>query len=287
MQNTLAMLLAFGGYSLLNVSQAVQTAGLQQMDHDRRKGWTVWGIGTVGTALPFFIILAALKLGQVSSVGPMAATGLPAMILFSKIVLKRTVAPRQLAGIGILMVGGIVVGLVGNTTEPSEPNMVVLISMSLGIPVLLVCLWFTLQRRQKPDAWAMAALAGTLAGVSVLFQKTAAVVSQINAGGASTTFAEEYLAALLNPLAFVWLGATGLAFLTSQIAFKRGPQISTIPTFVSGQIIMPVVGGYLAFGEEFTLLHLSAVVLILVGVHLAVTGGSSIADKPARTIAQY
>ncbi|MCK4516848.1 MAG: hypothetical protein KAU31_16415, partial [Spirochaetaceae bacterium] len=102
MQNALAMLLAFGGYSLLNVSQAVQTAGLEQIDHDRRKGWTIWGIGTIGTALPFFIILAALKLGQISSVGPMAATGLPAMIFFSRIVLKKTVMPRQLAGIGIL-----------------------------------------------------------------------------------------------------------------------------------------------------------------------------------------
>ncbi|MFP4536631.1 MAG: hypothetical protein ACLFNP_12960, partial [Spirochaetaceae bacterium] len=77
MENLFAVLLAFLAYAILNVSQATQKDGIDRIRRRRGYGWTVWWIGTVGTAVPFFMILGALNMGNVSLVGAMAGTGLP------------------------------------------------------------------------------------------------------------------------------------------------------------------------------------------------------------------
>lgn len=282
MANLLAVLLAFGAYAILNVSQATQKEGLHRIRRRGRLGWTIWWIGTIGTVIPFFMILGALNLGNVSLVGAMAGTGLPVMTLFSHYVLGEPVDRRQILGIALIIAGGVLVGLFAPAAAAGSTRFPRLIALSVALPAALLALWYGFYRSSRRDAWLLGALAGSFAGISVLFQEAAtspagrALGRQLTTAGSAERLpgiAAEFAPVLLNPISGVWIGATALAFLSSQFAYARGDSVRVVPPFVASQILVPILGGLLAFGETLTLPQWPAVVAILAGLPLVAGSG--------------
>ena len=280
MQNLFAVLLAFLAYALLNVSQATQKDGIDRIRKKRGYGWSVWWLGTIGTAIPFFMILAALNMGNVSLVGAMAGTGLPVMTLFSHFVLGEEVDRRQILGIGLILAGGAVVGLFASEASSGSASFRTLIVLSSATPLALLLIWYIKYRLPGRDAWILGALAGSFAGISVLFQE-AATTEQGRAFGRELNglhpIIVEYAPILLNPISAVWIGATVLAFGSSQVAYARGDSVRVVPPFVAAQILVPILGGLIAFSESLAVPQWLAVGAILAGLPL-VAGASGPAD---------
>ena len=271
MQKLLAVLLAFFAYALLNVSQATQKEGIHRIRTAEKRGWFIWWIGTIGTAIPFFLILIALNLGNVSLVGAMAGTGLPVMTLFSRFVLGEEVTRRQILGIILILGGGAVVGLLAPEAAAGAARFRPLVILSVAVPSALLLLWYIRLRLPGPDAWLLGALAGSLAGVSVLFQEAATSPTGRLLGRdleSAPSLVAEYAPVLLNPISAVWIGATALAFLSSQFAYGRGDSVRVVPPFVAAQIVVPLLGGLVAFGEELLLPQWLAIAVILLGLPL-------------------
>lgn len=271
MENFFAILLAFLAYALLNVSQATQKAGISRIRAAEGRGWLIWWIGTVGTAIPFFMILAALNLGNVSLVGAMAGTGLPIMTIFSHYVLGEQVDRRQILGIALILLGGGVVGVLAPEASSGEAHFRTLVILAIALPLGLCALWYLKYRLPGRDAWLLGGLAGSFAGISVLFQEAATTtrgralgIELPEAPGAVAEFAP----ILLNPISAVWIAATLLAFATSQLAYARGDSVRVVPPFVAAQILLPILGGVVAFSEELLPLQYLAVAAILAGLPL-------------------
>ena len=92
----LAVLVAFAGYSLLNISQATQKIGLGLYQTHRLKGALLWAAATGCTSVSVFIVLYAVSLGSVSVVGAMAGTGLASLVIFSGLVMKERITFREM-----------------------------------------------------------------------------------------------------------------------------------------------------------------------------------------------
>jgi drug/metabolite transporter (DMT)-like permease len=271
MQNLLAVVLAFLAYALLNVSQATQKDGIHRIRSKRGYGWSIWWLGTIGTVIPFFMILGALNMGNVSLVGAMAGTGLPVMTLFSHFVLGEEVDRRQILGIALIIGGGVVVGLFAPEASAGSTGFRQLILLSIAVPLGLLLAWYIKFRLPGRDAWVLGALAGSFAGISVLFQEAATSEAGRAFGRQLEGMApiiEEYAPVLLNPISGVWIGATALAFGSSQIAYARGDSVRVVPPFVAAQIVVPLLGGVVAFSESLAVPQWLAVATILAGIPL-------------------
>lgn len=277
MDNLSAVLLAFFAYALLNVSQATQKDGIDRIRKKRGYGWTVWWVGTIGTAIPFFMILGALNMGNVSLVGAMAGTGLPVMTLFSHFVLGEKVDRRQVIGIGLIIGGGVLVSLFAPEASSGSASFRRLIILSAATPLTLLLLWYIKYRLPGRDGWILGALAGSFAGISVLFQE-AATSERGRALGRELNnlppLIAEYAPILLNPISAVWIGATVLAFAASQLAYARGDSVRVVPPFVAAQILLPILGGVVAFSESLVIPQWFAVAAILAGLPLVAGPGA-------------
>ncbi|MFW6214803.1 MAG: EamA family transporter [Alkalispirochaetaceae bacterium] len=271
MESLFSVLLAFLAYAILNVSQATQKEGLARIRGDGARGWQIWWIGTIGTALPFFMILAALNMGNVSLVGAMAGTGLPIMTIFSHYVLGEAVGRRQVVGIVLILLGGGLVGFLAPEASAGQAHFRRLVILSVALPVALTGAWYLKYRLPGRDGWILGALAGAFAGISVLFQE-AATTDRGRALGVDLSeappFLSEYAPILLNPISAVWIAATLLAFLTSQFAYARGDSVRVVPPFVASQILVPILGGLIAFSESLLPSQYLAVTSILAGIPL-------------------
>ena len=73
---------------------------------------------------------------------------------------------------------------------------------------------------------------------------------------------------LSNPWALTWISISLVSMVVMQFAYRRGKAIQLIPAFAANTIVIPVVGGVLAFGERLHLFQWIGVILIFAGVLL-------------------
>jgi drug/metabolite transporter (DMT)-like permease len=267
----LSLLIAFLGYSLLNISQACQKLGLGLLPRRRLPGVLVWSTGTAGTSAAVFVLLAAVSLGNVSLVGAMAGSGLASLALFSRFVLREQFGRRELAGIGVILAAAALVGAVAAGGEPgrNEPALPVLYLLLAGLCAAYVILWIAATRKTAMVGLVIAAFAGALGGFVPLFQKvstseSARQLSVLSQGGPVGGAAET----LSNPYAAVWIVISILSMLVLQFAHRREQAIRTIPAFAANTIMVPLLGGLAVFGERLHPLQWLGLGGILAGVML-------------------
>jgi drug/metabolite transporter (DMT)-like permease len=268
----LSMIIAFGGYSLLNIAQACQKIGLGMMHKSRLKGTIVWVFATIGTTGSSFVLLSAVSMGNVSIVGAMAGTGLASLSLFSAFVMGERVERREMLGVAVVVAGAVLTGLSSSKIEPTAiliREMYLTLGAVAAAGSLAVLL---LHFRRLPAGAATGCFAGALGGFIPKFQKVstselgkarslAGLTSAPGAGGdAGAIFA--------NPYALTWIALSVLSMVVLQFAFKRDKAISVIPAFTGSIIVIPVIGGVAFFGESFSPFQGAGVALILGGVML-------------------
>ncbi|MFW5808606.1 MAG: hypothetical protein ACOC2H_00415 [Spirochaetota bacterium] len=255
----LSLILAFIGYSILNISQACQKIGLEKRRDAALKGWSIWTAATAGSAVSVGIVFAALSVGKVSTVGAMAGTGLISLVFFSAIVMGERINLSTIASIGVIVAGTSIVGIFQTSAEAADVSYVLIYGILASLSVLALLLWVFIPSGAGLGI-TIGAYAGFLGAYSQIFQKIV------------TTSFQEYeeagamMSALVsNPLNAAWITLSALSMVVLQFSFKYAPAIAIIPSFTACFIATPVVGGVIVFGEKLRYQQWIGVVIILAG----------------------
>lgn len=251
-----SVLLAFAGYSILNISQAVQKIALARMQTARVTGGAIWTAALLASGGSFGIVFVAIALGNVAVVGAMAGTGLVSLALFSALVMGETLSRAKVGAIVAIVAGAAAVALAqGHGGTSFRPLLL------WGIPAVMVAVgafaWIvTAQGTLKGVV--IAVLSGFLGAYSQLFQKRSAASFSLDAG-----FREVLETVATDPLTLVWIGFSAASMVVLQFAYRHGEAIRTIPAFTTAFIVTPVVGGVFVFGETLSAVQWVGVAVIL------------------------
>ncbi len=255
----LPLIIAFIGYSLLNITQAGQKIGLARRARSTVQGWTIWTLATIGTSVAFFVILGAISLGSISLVGAMAGTGLASLAVFSHFVMGERLGRRELIALATVIGGAALVGAFAGDGTGGEARVPLLWGILGGGSVAYILVWIVTRKRSFTGA-VVGGFSGFLGAYSQLFQEH---------GTSSASIADgigPFLTSLAtNPITLVWIGLSVVSMVVLQFSYRHGRAIEIIPVFTGNFIVVPVVGGVLIFAERLVVGQWIGVVLILLG----------------------
>jgi uncharacterized membrane protein len=265
----LSMLLAFAGYSALNIAQASQKIGLCMMDSHRLKGAVVWSFATIGTVGSNLVVLSAVSLGRVSIVGAMAGTGLASLTFFSRFVMKEHIGLKELSGVGLVLSGAVITGLF--STAAGDPAIRVKAAFILIAAVTSASILTVVFLR---SGVVTGALAGALGGFIPAFQKistseigrTSSLVGRVVAGRTGEEILHRAGQIFTNPYSFTWILISILSMVILQFTFRRDRVIRIIPAFTASLVMIPVLSEIFIFGEPIPPFQWGGIVVILAGV---------------------
>ncbi len=262
----LSLLLAFLGYSLLNIGQAIQKVGISERERNRKKGGVIWTVGILCTGLSVAVVFLAVSMGSVSIVGAMAGSGLASLALFSRFVMKERMHRNELIGVVAVFAAAIAIGAFRTEQEPYRVDYLALILFGGGALGIYLFVLFLLRRSRRVGI-VIAGTSGILGGLVTLVQKVTAY--QATPGEeAGQGFFEYVLGSLWNPLTLFWIALSFGSMLVLQQAHKRDRAIRVVPSYSAHFIVIPVVGGQLAFSEDLHLIQWIGILVILGGVFL-------------------
>lgn len=271
--HVLSIVLAFLAYSMLDLGKAFQKIGLSEMSRNRGRGIGIWVGASTATSASSFLILYAVSLGSVLIVGSMAGTGLAAVALLSVLMLREPFGRLDLAGVACVMAAPFLLASVYR--EPPATRVVVehLLYFLAAIVVVFAALILSLRRKKGTLGLLLAAGAGALGGLVILFQKVSTsplgrASSFFRSGGAApeASLALRLLHVFANPYAMAWIALSLVSTLVLQLSYRHGHAIRLIPSFNSAYILIPILGGALIFREPLHPLQWVGVGLILCGV---------------------
>jgi len=253
-----AILLAVLGYSILNLTQAIQKIGLHVRDEDKTKGTLVWLAATVSASLSVLLVYAAVSLASVAMVGAMAGTGLIALALFTSFWMHESLAWYHLLAIGSIVGGAVLVGLYDSSSS-GGPNIPLLYGLLAGGALIGALLWL-LTGRSRVRAVVIGAFAGFLGSYAQLFQNISATGAELGDG-----VIPFLLTTLSDPITLIWVSLSISSVVVIQFAYRHGDAIQIIPVFTSAFILTPVTGGLLVFDESLIALQYVGIALIVSG----------------------
>jgi uncharacterized membrane protein len=270
----LPVAVAFVGYSLLNIAQAIQKMGLSALDTSKRRGWSIWAGGTLLTSVAGVVILLAVSIGRVSVVGAMAGSGLATLAIFSHFALGEHVGARETVGVAVILAAAALIGLFGIETAPTHIGVVALFVLFGSFAALFALLTVAFRRRPHVLGAVLGGYGGAMGGFIPPFQKvsTSAVGRESAFFDASaigaTGFMETVVSVVANPFAVVWLLLGLVSMVILQFGFRKGDAIRVVPAFSAMSIATPVIVGLVSFGERLHALQVVGIGAILVGVLL-------------------
>ncbi len=260
----ISILLAFIGYSILNIAQAGQKIGLSMMPESRVKGLAIWIIATLATSVSFFIVLYAVSVGNVSQVGAMAGSGLVSLALFSALVMKEKIGKRDVLGIIIVLAGAALIGAFARESEPAQILLYILYIFLAIVSLLYILSLVTVRKKISIMGILIGGFAGALGGFVLLFQKIS--TSEIGRAGSLVGESSKIGETLTNPYALIWILLSIVSMAVLQFAYKRDTAIRIIPAFMANLILVPVLGGVICFQEKLSYPQWLGVILILAGM---------------------
>jgi drug/metabolite transporter (DMT)-like permease len=256
-----AALLAFAGYSLLNLGQAGQKIGLGLRGARPVAGWILWAAATLSTSLAFFVVFAAISIGAVSVVGAMAGTGLVSLAIFGRLVMGERLEAKHLVSLVAIVAGAALIALFdANDGADAGPARLGLLWASLGGGTLAYAVsWFVLRRGPLAGV-ILGGLSGFLGAYSQLFQELASTDLKWSEGLPAVASS-----VLRDPVTLVWAGLSVVSMVVIQFSYRHGEATRIIPVFTANFILVPVVGGVVVFGQVLGIVQWIGVGLILVG----------------------
>ncbi|MFW5884432.1 MAG: hypothetical protein ACOCVW_03025 [bacterium] len=253
-----AALLAFAGYSLLNLGQAGQKIGLGIRADHPAGGWSLWVVATLATSVSFFIVFSAISIGAVSVVGAMAGTGLVSLAVFSRIVMGERLSARHIAALVAVIAGAALVALF-DASDRGEARIALLWGALAVGTVVYGAAWLAM--RTGPGAGvALGGLSGFLGAYSQLFQELATAELDWSEGLGAVA-----RTVVSDPVTLVWAGLSVVSMVVIQFSYRHGQATQIIPVFTGNFILVPVVGGVIVFGESLGTVQWAGVALIVVG----------------------
>ena len=253
-----AALLAFAGYSLLNLGQAGQKIGLGIRADHPAGGWILWVFATLATSVSFFIVFSAISIGAVSVVGAMAGTGLVSLAVFSRIAMGERLAAKHIAALVAVIAGAALVALF-DVSHRGEARIALLWGVLAVGTVVYGAAWLAM--RTGPGAGvALGGLSGFLGAYSQLFQELATAELDWSEGLGAVA-----RTVVSDPVTLVWAGLSVVSMVVIQFSYRHGQATQIIPVFTGNFILVPVVGGVIVFGESLGIVQWAGVALIVAG----------------------
>lgn len=275
-----SVLLAFGGYSILNIAQAVQKIGLQAraaaIEENRRPvfGNAMWFGALIASAASFVLVFAAIATGRVAVVGAMAGTGLASLALFSRIVMREHLGSARLIAISAIIGGAALVALAPAGSAAAASSTVrepLLWAVPLGA-VILGGTGIAIISANQMRGLAIAGLSGFLGAWSQLVQKRATM------NGISSDLSARVVEMVAHPITLAWVGLSFASLVIIQFSYRHAQAIRIIPVYTALFIVTPVVGGLIVFGERLSPLQWIGVAVIAGGAARLTTAHAPMAN---------
>jgi uncharacterized membrane protein len=292
----LSILVAFAGYSLLDLGKASQKLALGILGQRRLAGASLWLAATLATSVSSFLILYAVSIGSVVIVGAMAGTGLAAVTLFSIFVLKERPNVREILGVAAVLIGPFIIG--SFSQEPAPTRVLILHLFVFMVVAIALSMLSILLVTAKPTLMGvvLSGFAGCIGGFVVMFQKvstTAFAASSIFLDklspdsplrlAAEGSVVHRLVQVFANPYALTWILLSLVSMFLLQLSYKHDRAIRIIPSFAANSILVPIVGGVLVFREQLHPMNWVGVAVILIGVGLILSRGGDGHDRTQAT----
>ena len=280
---SLAKAAAYGIASAVSLclGKGLQKYGVVALTHPRQwfrqKGlWfklVVWCCGTGGIVASALLLFTALAYGPVTLIAALSGTGLIALALFSAFVLKEKVTREEVIGIGLIVAGTALAGYFekwerianyGLTNYSSRPVAVsALVGFSLALAAISAAgTLYSIRNNYKFFGPIFGSISGFCGGISLFYQKGTMMYC-----GCTEIFAD-ISAVLRNPYFYLFV-VTGLGdFAVTQYALTRAKAVTVVPCYQSFYIVIPIIGGLLAYYESVNLIQMTGLALLLWGVML-------------------
>ncbi len=261
---------------LENLGLGFEKWGVDRMPKAKNKlakaGWMViWISGLTMTILVVGVQFKALSLGNASTMGALAGTGLVALTIFSVLVLKEKILKQELFGIFIIMVGTSLLGYFshGVQKEHVEMNIGAFWMYFAGYVVFLVATGLISKANIATFGSALLGImSGTLNSTALTIQKI--ITERIMAFTSHPTLAA---AGELMALPYVYimiLCAVG-GIVVRQFAYKNGKAVQIVPARASAYILTPLIAGMVFLGEGITTPALAGIIIVVIGVIITTT----------------
>lgn len=254
----LVLVCAVSGYTILSVSQAGQKIGLHEMARRPARGIWIWLLATGGTAVSFFLVLAAIGIGSVALVGAMTGIGMAALSVFSHFILRERIGRREIVGVSLIAVGAGIAGAVPLAAEGVARTRLLYWSVASVTGVYAVAA--ILVARRHHTGMILGGLAGSMAAFSQLFQKLGARALSVDQG-----IRDLIVQVLASRPIIVSVVITIVSMLVAQLAYTRGRAIRIIPSYTAHASAVPVLGGTVVFGEQLTAVHWLGITMLFGG----------------------
>lgn len=261
----IVLLCAIAGYSILSVSQAGQKIGLHTIAGSPRKGWAIWILSTTGTAVSFFLVLAAIGIGSVALVGAMTGVGMASLTMFSRYVLRERVGRREIGAVIAIAVGAGLVGVVPLDTSGSAKTD--LLYWLVGAAIAVYGGAAVSVGRRHHRGIILGGLAGSMAAFSQLFQKLGTFSFNLDQGLWALV-----LSVATNRAILISVVITVVSMVIAQVAYTRAQAIRVIPSYTAHASAVPVIGGMLIFNERLEPVHWVGVLVLFAGTMVLVLG---------------
>ena len=265
----------------LCLGKGLQKYGVSALTHPRswlrEKGMLfkllVWCLGTAGIVASALLLFTALAYGPLALVAALSGTGLIALAFFSAFLLKEEIAKGEAIGIALIVTGTTLAGCFeryeritsyGMTNYSGQPvalGSVIGFSLALAA-VSAIGAIYSIKNDYRLFGPIFGSISGFCGGISIFYQKGTMIYC-----GCQEIFAD-IPAVLRNPYFYLFVVSGIGDFVITQYALTRAKAVTVVPCYQSFYIVIPVIGGILAYYEMVNLVQVAGMVLLLWGVVL-------------------
>lgn len=275
----LAIFLGILASILLNLGKGVQRLGAETLGKDIVKKWREntedrrkiikWLIGTIMATLSSVVQVAAqMFLDRPSTFVALGGIGILSVVFFSFYVIKEKITVMQIAGIAMICVGTVLLGIDYSEAAMSLPDvnfyLFSIAALAFGIVIAIVSI-----KVKKGYGIVFGAIAG-------LFNAFAAILTEFSVA----TGNRELVSSIINPWLVISLLLGQCAFWTTQYAFKKGGFANVVvPAMNSFLILIPFINDAIIYGIPFTIFQVLAFILNIAGIILLCLASSAILNR--------
>ncbi len=295
--------LAALAFSLLNVGLALEKKGASEVPGIEGAGALrslknfltnrAWLVGFLLTNVQMVFLWAALGLGSMSLVAPMAGVGMVVLAAFSHFYLGETISRPMAGGIALVIAG---IAILGATHPADPPPLAAADALALALQpramlflaglAALVVLPIVASRRV---AWRAADVAfGVASGAAASLGTIAARLMMAGLGTEGDGGSVGAIAGRFAtwPLLALVIGGNAGSMVMQQFGFQKGRAVVLAPIYTVATVVLPALAGVALFGEwagfdDATIaVQIGAMVLVLCGTAILSAYGS-IQSAPA------
>ncbi len=256
-----AFFMAMTAYTLLSTGFVLQKKGIDWIgwkgNKDKRfySSFFIWFSGFF--LMNIFGIPSALSLRVLPSyiVSSFAGWGIIVLVFLSALILKEKTYNTDYLLSFLIIAGIVLLSLFQKSDDSSIPSNSIFNYIYFFSPVLLIMIGFSRKFNRKIKSVIFSVTSGTFAGIMVVSLKILVTLYGYRVG---RYFGSVYL--------YLYISAALLSLISIQLAFKNGSMILTGQLQYSSNIIYPVIGSVLIFGNNPGVIQIVSLIIIIFSV---------------------